>query len=298
MHARKNKSIVCSLLTVCCVAIPSFALSQDIDIKFAFSIEKFYKDSLNTPQGIFVDKEQQEIYVADAGRGEVLIFDLKGNPIFKFGKEQGVLSPFDLVVKGSRIYLVQDGKPYIEVFDYRGESVGRVAPPEGIAFVPGRMALDEDGSLYVVNKDRTNCMIFDNQDKFVGTIGQGLASLSGVVVSKDRIYLITPFGGRAVQVYDKNGNFMMAFEGIEGQGGTLELPTTAMIDKEGLLWILDSQRGIVVYDKDYKFVARLGEYGPGKWQLFFPTDIDFDKGNMVYIANKGAKRVSVFKIQR
>ena len=141
-------------------------------------------------------------------------------------------------------------------------------------------------------------MVFDSQDRFVGTIGTGLASLAGVAVSKDRVYLLTPFDGRAIQVYDKQGNFIMAFEGVRDRGGTLGLPTAAKVDKNGLLWLIDSLRGIVVYDPGGNQVARFDDYGAAKGQLFFPVDIDFDKGNMVYISEKGAKRVSVFKREK
>lgn len=279
------------------IITPVFGVDAPV-IRFLFSIEKFYQDSLNTPMGIFVDKERGEVYVADSGRNEVLIFDLKGNPLFKFGKTQGVSNPFDLVIKNGNIYLSQEGKPYIEVFSYRGESIARVVPPEGMTFYPGRLFLDEDGSIYVINKEKTTCLVFDKNDKFVRNIGKELASLAGVAVSKDRVYLITPFGGRAVQVYDKQGNFIMAFEGLQDRGGTLGLPTSAMVDKGGLLWLVDSLRGIVIYDQKGNKVSQFDEYGTAKGQLFFPIDIDFDMGSMVYIVEKGAKRVSAFKISR
>jgi len=173
-------SLFCVLFSLFCISIPSSAFSQDLSIKFVFTIEKFYQDHFNTPIGVFVDNERKELYVADSGRNEVLIFDLKGSPVFKFGAVQGVANPFDLVVKNGLIYLVQEGKSYIEVFNYRGEAVRRVAPPQGITFTPGRMAMDENGSLYVVNKARTTCMVFDSQDRFVGTIGTGITSLAGV----------------------------------------------------------------------------------------------------------------------
>ncbi len=89
----------------------------------------------------------------------------------------------------------------------------------------------------------------------------------------------------------------MAFEGIEEEGGTLGLPTNAMIDRDGLLWLVDSLRGISVYKEDGIKLFQLGEYGAEKWQLSFPMDIDFDKENMVYIANKGARKISVFAIE-
>ncbi|MBI3398562.1 MAG: hypothetical protein HY026_04935 [Deltaproteobacteria bacterium] len=87
---------------------------------------------------------------------------------------------------------------------------------------------------------------------------------------KDRVYLITPFSGRAVQVYDKQGNFIMAFEGVQDYGGTLGLPTSAMVDKNGLLWIVDSLKGFVIYDKNNNGLTRFEEYGSAEGQLFFP----------------------------
>ena len=130
-------------------------------VRFLFSINKYYQDKFNIPMGIFVDKERGEIYVADNGRNEVLVFDIKGTPIFKFGKTQGVSSPIDLVVKDDNIYLTQEGKPYIEIFNYRGEAIGQIKPPQNIPFSPGRLTLDEDGSIYVINKEKVEIKIVD-----------------------------------------------------------------------------------------------------------------------------------------
>lgn len=287
----------CILFYVCCITIPSFASDDSIVPRFVFTIDKFYNDHFDTPIGIFVDKQRQEVYVADSGRGEVFIFDLKGHPVFKFGRMQGVSTPVDMVVKDGRIYLVQEGKPYVEIFNYRGESIGRVIPPEDMPFAPGRITIDEDNNIYVVNKSKTTCLVFDKNDTFIGSIGKGLPSLTGVAVSKERVYLITPFGGRAVRVYDKKGNFIMAFEAIEGEGGTLGLPTNAAIGSGGLLWVVDSLKGASVYKNDGIKLFQFGEYGPEKWRLFFPMDIDFDTGNMVYIVNRGSKNISVFTIE-
>lgn len=285
----------CLALAIYCISMPSYVFSQDTGIKFVFTIEKFYQDRFEEPMGMFVDKKRKEVYLADSGKSEIFIFDLKGVPVFKFGKAQGVSSPIDLAVKNSLIYLAQEGKSYIDVFNYRGEAVKKVAPPEGMAFSPGRMVFDDDGSLYIVNKDSSVCAVFDAQDRFVRTIGVGLPSLTGVAVSKDRVYLITPFGGRAIRVYDKQGNFIMAFEALQDQGGTLGLPTAATVDKDGLLWLVDSLRGIVIYEPSGRQVARFDQYGDAKGEIFFPVDIDFDAGDMVYITEKGAKRVSVFR---
>ncbi len=292
---------VFSLLLAFCLLLfslsltPNLACAQIPNLRFLFTVERFYQDPLNSPVGLFVDNERGEIYVVDSGRDEVAIFDNKGIPLFRFGRAQGIANPLDLVVRDGQIYLTQEGKGYIEVFSHRGEAIGRVLP-NGIPFSPGRLTLDEEGNLYVVNKAQTNCLVFNDKDNLIRVIGEGLSSISGVAVAKDRIYLVTPFNGHAIQVYDKKGDYIMGFEGLQDRGGTLGLPISAQVDRNGLLWLVDALKGIVLYDSHGVEVKRFSEYGTSKGQLFFPEDIDFfDRGNMVYIAEKGAKRVSVFK---
>ncbi|MEK7678934.1 MAG: hypothetical protein AAB356_01960, partial [Deltaproteobacteria bacterium] len=100
------------------------------------------------------------------------------------------------------------------------------------------------------------------------------------------------------QVYDSSGVRLMGFEALDGQGGTLALPVAAKLDKDGNIWVVDALHGIAIYDKDGRELGRFSEYGKEKGQVFFPIDIDFDGSNMVYILEKGAKRVSVFRIER
>jgi hypothetical protein len=283
------------LLQVFIFSFPSPALSADVPSpRFKFAIEGFYKDRLDSPVGIFVDRENAEVFVADSGRGEVLIFDSEGTPIHRFGKVSGIRNPIDVVARHDRVYVSQEGNPYIDVLNFTGKPVGRLAPLK-IPFYPGKMDIDKDGNIYVVNKARNDCVVFDREDRFVGTIGKGLKSIAGVAVGGDRVYLLTPFDGRAVQVYDKSGEFIMAFEGIEGRGGRLGLPSSAKVDCEGRLWLADALRGVFIYDKDGERVGGFGWSGPSSALLSFPVDIDFDGKNRVYIVEKAKKRVSVFK---
>lgn len=263
-------------------------------LRFVYEIKGFFTDRFDTPTGIFIDREHGEVYVTDGGRGEVLIFDTEGTPIHRFGKVNGITNPIDVVAREERIYVSQEGNPYIDVLSFTGEPVKHLAPLK-IPFFPGKMDIDGDGNLYVVNKARSDCVVFDARDRFVGTIGKELKSLSGVAVTVDRVYLLTPFGGRAIHVYTKSGAFIMAFEGIEGLGGRLGLPVSAKVDREGRLWIADALRGVYVYGPDGKRLGGFGWSGPPEELVSFPVDIDFDGENRVYIVEQSKKRVSVFK---
>ncbi|MFZ3072238.1 MAG: hypothetical protein WA162_03230, partial [Thermodesulfobacteriota bacterium] len=267
------------------------------NIKFRFSIGKYHEQSFYEPNSIFVDRVNDEIYVVDTGKSEILILETNGTPIFKFGKRDGLDTPIDLVVRGSRIYVSQENKPFIEIFSLRGEPMGKIFP-EGVEFSPGRMDIDEQGNIYVVNRKDSACLVIDKEDRFVRTIGEGLESLVAVAAGRGRVYLITPFASKmmAVHVYGADGTHEASFEAAEGKGGTLGLPTAGKVDAQGNLWLVDAQKGIIVFDRNLNEVFRLEFLIKPEFSLLnFPTDIDFDGKGMVYIMEKGAKVVSVLK---
>ncbi|MBI5903348.1 MAG: hypothetical protein HZB84_07710 [Deltaproteobacteria bacterium] len=295
----KKIQVFLYLLSFTLVLCPAaFAAAASVSaIRFVFTLENFYDDKFKSPAAVYIDKKNKELYVADSGNSEVFIFDTKGTPIFRIGPSKGVVRPFSIAIKDSRIYLSEEGKNHVDILSYRGEPIKEMKPGD-VPFVPGRVSIDDEGKAYVINKAATNCMIFDKNDEFAGYLGARFESLADVAVSKDRIYLLTPHDRQAIQVYDRDGGFIRGFEALYGMGGTLGLPIAAKVDKYGLLWVLDAMNGIIVFDEDGKAVARMGESGYGRGQLFFPVDIDIDDEDMLYIAEKEAKRISVFKVER
>lgn len=275
----------------------STASAADPHPGFLFAIERFYQDEFESPSAISVDKKNNEIYVADSVRNEILIFDSSGKPLFKFGKEQGLSSPQDVLVRDNKIYVIQAGKDYLQVFNYRGEPIKRVAP-EGIPFSPGRMNTDGEGNLYVTDAAQGACLVFDKDDKLSMTIGRGIHSIAGVAASKDRIYLLTPVSQYAIHVYDRKGNFIISF-GLTGEeGDSLGLPTAIQTDNFGLLWVADALQGVAVLTGNGKRLLTSAPYGKAKGQVYFPIDIDMDGKGNVYLLEKAVKRVSVFKVDR
>ncbi len=271
-------------------------VAPSVSPRFKSAIKGFYRDRFVSPTGIFIDREHDEIYVADSGRGEVFIFDTSGTPLFRLGRSSGITLPLDVAVSGDRIYVSQEGRPYVDILDQRGEPAGRLTMGD-TPFLPGRMDTDDEGNLYVINKKLGVCHVFDRDGKFLRTIGEDLTSLAGVGVGRDRVYLITPFyrRGRVIHVYGKDGAYIRSFEGIEAEGGTLVLPTAAKVDPFGNLWVVDSLRGVSIYDKEGNKINAFGWAGPVYERLLFPVDIDFDGRGMIYFVDKENKRISVFK---
>ncbi len=245
----------------------------------ASELSHFYGETFNNPVSVFFDEEREELYVLDNGRGEVFIFDERQTPLFRFKTQK---DPVDIVVKGDTVFVSgEDGK--VLLFDYRGRKIGRLDIKGARA---GRMALDSEGTLYVVDKESKEVLLF--RDRLKATIGSGLSSISGIAVGGGRVYIIAPFDTPVIRVFDRGGRYLMGFEGLEGRGGTLGLPVSGEVDDEGNLWIVDALRGIVVYTRNGKEIMRFGD-------LNFPLDIAFGRGGKVYIVEKGAKKVAILR---
>ena len=182
--------------------------NKKILIRYLYSIDSFYNNKFGLPTGVFVDRILNEIYIIDNQKNEILIFNGDGTPVFKIDKKKGIKSPIDLVLSKGLMYVTQEGKNFIEVFDYRGDLVRRIIPPDNIKFIPGRLAIDENDNLYVINKTKTNCLVFNKKGELVNEIGSGLFSLASITIYNKRVYLITPFDGSAIQVFDKNGKII------------------------------------------------------------------------------------------
>ncbi len=289
----------CAVL-ILTLSLPSalWAGENGVVLRYVFSIDGFGKDRFESPTGIFIDRSKGEIYIADNGAHEVLIFDLKGYPLYRLGKKQGIKNPFDIAAHKDRIYLSEEGSADIKIFNYRGAQAGRISTNGKEKFYPGQIYISAGGNIYAVDKSKPSAVVFNAQGKFIMEISGKFGSVADVSADEGRIYLVTPYSNRVIQVYDSSGVRLMGFEALDGQGGTLALPVAAKPDKDGNIWVVDALHGIAIYDKDGRELGRFSEYGKEKGQVFFPIDIDFDGSNMVYILEKGAKRVSVFRIER
>lgn len=299
----KHSSIYSVQLVVLLLASLVFADGMSVNHlpKFKFAISSYHKAKFQDPLSIFVDKKNKELFIVDGNMSSIFIFDLKGTPIGKLDKNNGLDHPRDMLIRKEMYYVAQAGKTYIEVFDILGSLVKTIKVPDR-PFGPGGLYEGFDGRLYVTNKVANELIVFDSNDNFLMAIGSGdsrLLGLSGAAIGHNRVYLFTPFSrGNAIHVYLLNGEYSHSFEALAGYGnGTLGLPVKGLVDKDGNLWLVDSLSGILVYNKEDERINSFGlfEKKGVRKVLQFPIDIDFGMQNEVYILEKSLKQVSIFR---
>jgi len=234
----------------------------------------FIKDTkggpLQMPFSIFVDQDGYK-YVADKGRGQVMVFNARDEFHRAYGAE-GQFEPVDVVVHGNRVYVADPSDHEVEVLDKdTGEVVGKIGGKgraEGQFHYPTHLTLDAQGHLYV-----------------------------------------TDFLNNRVQVLDGDGNFIKSFGKLGDHPGAMPRPKGIALDDEGHLYTVDVGFELVqIFDeKTADVLLGFGKFGPQPGGSWLPAGIDIDYDNieffseyvdpnfrpkyLVYVANQAGPRL-------
>ncbi|MFI5253438.1 MAG: 6-bladed beta-propeller [Bacteroidota bacterium] len=159
------------------------------------------KDHLLRPTGLLILNDT--LYVADAARHEIVLFDLKGKFLMNFGQrgESSGNFNFPIALAGENSLFVIDALNYrvqkfttmggfISAFGRQGGAPGSFASPKGIA-------LDSEHHIYVTDVLMDNFQIFNEEGQLLLVVGKKgdrdgqFMSPSGIAIDdKDRIYIV------------------------------------------------------------------------------------------------------------
>lgn len=287
------------------VVVPS---ERDRNFDYCFSVNGYEYDTLMMePVSIAIDTRAGRIYVADGKADQILTLSLQGIPQKAVGRGN-VKSPIGLAVdKAGNLYIAERDSSEVKIVDSKGEVSSLVIPAEDgeKSSRPGRMIVDYDDNLYVVDKTSQRILIFDKERKLKLKIGEPgsnrgqFRSLEDVAVDRQgRIYALDS-EGTPVQVFDRKGKYIYRF-GFKGDGmEDISLPSGIFTDQNGQVWIVDrGQHCLKVFDRSGTFLRKFGTYGPENGKLFQPVDGDIDNFGRVYVLEAGAKRLQAFALSR
>ena len=185
-------------------------------------------DEFYSAGGLVIDRAYNRLYVADAGRHKVRVYDTRtGEFVFEFGKrgaEPGDFNyPTHLFLRGDRLYIADTmnfrvqqftlGGQFVSTLGEMGARLGQLARPKGVA-------VDSDGHIYVVDAAFGNFQIFEQSSEyplllFVGQVGsepgQFMLPAGMFIDEQDRIYVADQYNHR-VQVFEyvKHGEVVRA----------------------------------------------------------------------------------------
>ncbi len=184
------------------------------------------------------------MYVADARRGQVLVFDAAGKFKAAIG-EKGELKPTDIALSKDRILICDLKSKAVRVYAAQDRGFLYAIPKaededqtRGM-FSPTNIDMDADGNIYVTDTGAFNVKKYSPEGALLQTFGlQGdtpgsFARPKGVAVDKEgRIYVVDA-AFENVQMFGPDGKLLMFFPEQRDEA-RLTLPAGILIDYDHL----------------------------------------------------------------
>jgi hypothetical protein len=211
-----------------------------------------FATGLTSPSGLEFNSAGN-LYVADTGTNQVLVYNSGG--ILQFGFGAAFLSsPVGLAIAPStRVLVASRGTNQLLEFD----SLGNLLASFGGTFLnsPQGVAVNAAGTIYVANAGSNQVDVFDSLGNHRASFGSTfLNAPDGVAIGLSNHVYVANTGDNQVDVFDAAGNHISSF------GGTfLSSPTGLAIDSSDNAYVASSATNqIVEFDSVGNFRASFG----------------------------------------
>lgn len=201
------------------------------------------------PLGLFYDKKDKLLYVADSALDRVFVFDLRGNPLREMGQHGELKDPGGVAVDSvrNRVYVTNTKNHVISVFNTEGhfiENLGERGVDPGYFNFPTQIAIDSEGNLYVVDTGNFRVQVLTPEGKPIrqlGGIGVRIGQFSrpkGIAISPQGYVFVTDAMFHGVTVFDKDGTLLLGWGSRGLEKGLFDLPAGIYIDDNNLIYVV------------------------------------------------------------
>lgn len=291
-------------------AVPALA---EIDLTFLYRLSDFNGPVRANWATVRVDETRNEIYVVDAERFDITIYNQKGMLVHRFGDDGrlGVIGDVGVTSAGNILVLSRGtgGMSLLEC-NFRGDDPTRVdlknLPPELASFSPSRLVCRE-GRVYLLDISAMVIVVASEHGVF-----QKMYDLGSLLEVDEKKKGETEINGFSV---DYAGNMLFTVpvlfsayrlspDGIlSGFGkpgsapGRFGIVGGIVADKKGNLYVADRLKCvIIVFDKNFQFLKQFGYRGDRPENLIAPYEVAVDPQGNLYVSQLQNRGVSVFKV--
>jgi sugar lactone lactonase YvrE len=231
------------------------------------------KGQLKLPINCCVD-ERGYLFVADANRGQIVVFDSELNYLHAFGEAEG-FKPTDVELSQDRIWVssVQDHAIYVyrtDNYELIGRRPGLTAEEEGFIRQSTNIALQND-RLYVSDFGDFNVKKYSLEGEYQGVVGGygnspgRFTRPKGIALDREENMYVVDAAFENVQIFNARGELLMHFGGAYEGAGAMWLPAAVEVSYENLAYFeayLDDS-----FELEY-LIYVTNQYGPAKVNVY------------------------------
>jgi DNA-binding beta-propeller fold protein YncE len=233
--------------------------------KVSFRIVAGPDRRLREPVGVAVDSADN-IYVADADRGLIVVFD-----------RNGVFARY--------------------IGNYRGEP--QYARPIGIA-------IDREAQrIYLSDTPRNLVFVLDLDGRVIKRLGRardgsGIGEFeepTEIAVNHQHVFILDARGTR-VHVLDREGNLLSQFSLPHGPDPTTNRENGLGTDRDGNVYVSSFHSSTIrVFRHDGQVLSAFGQPGHSAGEFACPGGLWIDSDNRLYVADSGNGRIQLFQLK-
>jgi DNA-binding beta-propeller fold protein YncE len=259
---------------------------------------------LQRPQSGIAD-DSGRVYVTDASRQAVFVFDEKAGELAVWDKAEGLtgfVAPVGIALGPEHEVLVADaGLAIVARLDARGETLAPIG--RGVLKRPTGLAYDPvGGRIYVADTYAHDIKVFDAKGALVATLGRR-GSGEGefnfpthLAFARGELYVTDTLNSR-IQVFSTDGAGLARSFGTRGlYVGNMVRPKGVAVDSEGNVYVVESYHDhLLVFDRSGAFLMAIGGVGQDAGRFYLPAGVWTDAKNRVFVADMFNGRVAVFQ---
>jgi len=307
---RHGTYIATALLSL--MLAPSVLCADGVKVSHLYNLSNFSGTIPYNHVGLFVDRQRDEVYVADGST--IRIFNGSGMEVYRF-----VIAPAHINVNG--LVVDEDGDilalssdpgpaPTLVRWNYRGEPKARLGisgiPPEFASIAPGALAT-RNGHLFLASTTQLLIVEADRSGAFVKgyDLGQMLdipesdrpaTQMEGFSIDREGNLLLTiPVLFQAF-VISPDGK-VAAFGKAGSAPGRFGVVSGIAADGRGNYLVGDKLRSVVmVFGPGFKFLTEFGYVGRGPENLVRPGELAAGETDKLYVTQLMNRGVAVFSV--
>ena len=173
---------------------------------------------LYNPIGIAIDHDNR-LYIGSYRNNRIEVLESDGTFVRHIGA--GHLSaPYGVTVHNKHVFVAEYGHHRILVFSLDGQLIhtiglhgsgpGQFNGPCAVAFAP-----EEDGDMYVLDRDNSRIQVFDAHGMYQREFGKGqVAKPMDIICTTDHHVLVADYGNCRVVIFNTMGQLIHSFQDL------------------------------------------------------------------------------------